>query len=600
MKGLMNELAEQGLLRDIRSSLPCKVELDLTLCFHTMPYTESLLQGIGGNLNMLPTSGNLAEDIFSKRNYASNPETEQVVILTLTGRDTMLNAGDFLRQILRPPIKKQHPDPGESNTRFELLGLKWLPRLSQSQSKEITPFEVADIPWQRSIDQLASTPALICALRGINAFVCLAERLKVLTSVVGKLSSSHGKLHSVMSLTPEMAIRQAALFFTDKDFVADPVNRPTLKYIPPPSRSYRTEGGEARRGQTESVFSYMLFGPQLLCTVLLIKPSAWAHNLAKILRKLDLEKFHVVGMKHISLTAERALELLSPEVKQDPETLQDHCSYLTSGPLIVLCLQRQNAVKKLLDLLGPEDPKKARSCDQFLWRAQYGISSVQNGFYSSLSYLTAVRDMRNFFPEGLCCAQSPILEEEEIFNMKLDPLVSLEFCQQRKIVKHEIRRQLSFLSSEPTLTQGLSLLNVLCQSTCLIFTAPMLLGSEHPPYIELLDQLISKEFVVTGVRLTRLDQTQAHLVSELLGFSDSAKCSLLMDDPCLVIAAQRDNAVTCFDSLLDSISWQKPVVQDCMQYLLYPETEKQAEALLCCFFDSLSLDSIYQIKPQAS
>ncbi|XP_030067787.1 thioredoxin domain-containing protein 3 homolog isoform X2 [Microcaecilia unicolor] len=491
MKGLMNELAEQGLLRDIRSSLPCKVELDLTLCFHTMPYTESLLQGIGGNLNMLPTSGNLAEDIFSKRNYASNPETEQVVILTLTGRDTMLNAGDFLRQILRPPIKKQHPDP-------------------------------------------------------------------------------------------------------------DPVNRPTLKYIPPPSRSYRTEGGEARRGQTESVFSYMLFGPQLLCTVLLIKPSAWAHNLAKILRKLDLEKFHVVGMKHISLTAERALELLSPEVKQDPETLQDHCSYLTSGPLIVLCLQRQNAVKKLLDLLGPEDPKKARSCDQFLWRAQYGISSVQNGFYSSLSYLTAVRDMRNFFPEGLCCAQSPILEEEEIFNMKLDPLVSLEFCQQRKIVKHEIRRQLSFLSSEPTLTQGLSLLNVLCQSTCLIFTAPMLLGSEHPPYIELLDQLISKEFVVTGVRLTRLDQTQAHLVSELLGFSDSAKCSLLMDDPCLVIAAQRDNAVTCFDSLLDSISWQKPVVQDCMQYLLYPETEKQAEALLCCFFDSLSLDSIYQIKPQAS
>lgn len=47
----------------------------------------------------------------------------------------------------------------------------------------------------------------------------------------------------------------------------------------------------------------------------------------------------------------------------------------------MLCLQRPNAVKKLVDLLGPEDPKLAQALDPFLWRAQYGISTVQNGFY---------------------------------------------------------------------------------------------------------------------------------------------------------------------------------------------------------------------------
>lgn len=66
---------------------------------------------------------------------------------------------------------------------------------------------------------------------------------------------------------------------------------------------------------------------------------------------------------------------------QDPGLLEAHCTYLTSGTALVLCLQRPNAVKKLIDLLGPEDPKLAQALDPFLWRAQYGISTVQNGFY---------------------------------------------------------------------------------------------------------------------------------------------------------------------------------------------------------------------------
>ncbi|PKU29702.1 hypothetical protein llap_19994 [Limosa lapponica baueri] len=98
----------------------------------------------------------------------------------------------------------------------------------------------------------------------------------------------------------------------------------------------------------------------------------------------------------------------------DPAALEAHCSYLTSGTALVLCLQRPNAVKKLIDLLGPEDPKLAQAQDPFLWRAQYGTSAVQNGFYGSKSYQIAVRDMKLFFPEGLCCAECQTVEEEEV------------------------------------------------------------------------------------------------------------------------------------------------------------------------------------------
>lgn len=69
---------------------------------------------------------------------------------------------------------------------------------------------------------------------------------------------------------------------------------------------------------------------------------------------------------------------------QDPAVLEAHCSYLTSDTALVLCLQRPNAVKKLIDLLGPEDPKVAQALDPSLWRAQYGTSTVQNGFYGKL------------------------------------------------------------------------------------------------------------------------------------------------------------------------------------------------------------------------
>lgn len=60
--------------------------------------------------------------------------------------------------------------------------------------------------------------------------------------------------------------------------------------------------------------------------------------------------------------------------------------YLKSGPSLCLVLQRENGVKKLLDLLGPADPLNARRQSQFLWRGTFGVNVVTNAFHGKTFY----------------------------------------------------------------------------------------------------------------------------------------------------------------------------------------------------------------------
>ncbi|NWW18081.1 NDK5 kinase, partial [Falcunculus frontatus] len=262
-----------------------------------------------------------------------------------------------------------------------------------------------------------SSPVLVCALRGIDAFRALGAALKGWTQGRDRLSTGDSLPQAVMALTPEVTFRQAILFFTEADFVTGKARFYCLL-------SHNTQNstqicfssvvGESWRCRAESLFSYLQAGAQVLCAVLLIKPGVWSRKLPRILRNLHLEKFSVVGMKHLELEAAAASALLPSEVQQDPAAVEAHCAYLTSGTALVLCLQRPNAVKKLMDLLGPEDPQLAQAQNPCLWRAQYGTSTVQNGFYGSQSYPMAVRDVKLFFPEGLCCAQCQTVQEEEV------------------------------------------------------------------------------------------------------------------------------------------------------------------------------------------
>ncbi|NXE68668.1 NDK5 kinase, partial [Calcarius ornatus] len=254
-----------------------------------------------------------------------------------------------------------------------------------------------------------SSPVLVCALRGIDAFRALGAALQGWTQSRDRLSTGDSLPQALMALTPEVTFRQAILFFTEADLVTGKAQHTKLTQI-----CFSPVVGESWRCRAESLFSFLQAGAQLLCTVLLIKPGLWSQGLPRILRDLHLEKFCVVGMKHLELGVAAAASLLPSELQQDAAAVEAHCAYLTSGTALVLCLQRPNAVKKLLDLLGPEDPQLAQALNPCLWRAQYGTSTVQNGFYGSRSYAMAVQDVKLFFPEGLCCAQGQPVQEQEV------------------------------------------------------------------------------------------------------------------------------------------------------------------------------------------
>ncbi|XP_060117009.1 dynein axonemal assembly factor 8-like [Heteronotia binoei] len=563
LKGLMNGLAKKGFLAEIQRTLPPSVQLEPGWSFHAAPYTDSLLQALGGSFCAMPDPSHIPLEVLHPKRYASDPDMEQIVLLTLSGKKAMKTAGEFLHPILSLGYMKeaQAPVSNGHDQRFELLALKWLPCLTRTQTKETTPFEVGDKHWHTSINALMSSPALICALRGIGAFAGLAEILRAQTLPGSKPKPYPDGLWRVMSSTPETAYRQAVLFFTKEDFVGDPKCRSALKYLPPPARHSKPKGAE------------------VLCTVLLIKPGVRTRSLPRILRKLDLERFRLVGMKHLNLNAEDAKALLSSE---DEESLLAQLASLTSGSSFVLCLQRENAVKKLLDLLGPKDTKQAQAAKPISWRAQYGLSSVRNGLYSSLSYCVAVRDIQLFFPEGLCGADCSALEEKEIDILTSDPTLSLETSAQRRLVKHEKSLERPHLAA-------------LCQSICLILPTSLGQGAS----LQLLEELVNKNFLVTGARLTTLKLSQARFITAILRVTESeasSTCSALTEGPCLVLAAQRDNAVACFDELLNGDCCQKRPALDCMQRLLYPKTEKQAEELLCRLFDYLTSESIHQIE----
>ena len=92
-----------------------------------------------------------------------------------------------------------------------------------------------------------------------------------------------------------------------------------------------------------------------------------------------------------------------------------HRQYLSDGPCLVLCLQRENAVKKLLDLIGPADPRAAKKQSPFMWRGMFGADPVANGLYCK-SRLRALQHMIQPFFEQFICKNTLILSKDTTFK----------------------------------------------------------------------------------------------------------------------------------------------------------------------------------------
>ena len=128
-------------------------------------------------------------------------------------------------------------------------------------------------------------------------------------------------------------------------------------------------------------------------TLSIIKPDAVERELETKIKKIFLDnKLNIVESKKIQISKEEAEDFY--RVHQTKPFYEKLCSYLSSGPIIVMILDGENAIQKNRDLMGATNPQKAK--DGTI-RKLYGISIDKNSVHGSDSVENAKREIDFFF-----------------------------------------------------------------------------------------------------------------------------------------------------------------------------------------------------------
>ena len=127
-------------------------------------------------------------------------------------------------------------------------------------------------------------------------------------------------------------------------------------------------------------------------TLSIIKPDAVERNLISEIKSIFIKNsLKILDNKKIHITKDEASEFY--KVHQSKPFYEDLCKYLSSGPIVVMILEGENAVLANRKLMGATDPKKA---DENTIRKLYGISIDKNSVHGSDSLENAKQEI-NFF-----------------------------------------------------------------------------------------------------------------------------------------------------------------------------------------------------------
>jgi len=128
-------------------------------------------------------------------------------------------------------------------------------------------------------------------------------------------------------------------------------------------------------------------------TLSIIKPDAVERNLEKEI-EIFFEKngLKISKKKKVKISREEAAEFY--KVHQTKPFYNDLCSYLSSGPIVVMILEGENAVLKNRELMGGTDPLKA---EEGTLRKMYGVSIDKNSVHGSDSVINAKLEIKFFF-----------------------------------------------------------------------------------------------------------------------------------------------------------------------------------------------------------
>ena len=130
-------------------------------------------------------------------------------------------------------------------------------------------------------------------------------------------------------------------------------------------------------------------------TLSIIKPDAVERNLQeKIKSEYRTNGFEILNEKKIHISKQEAEQFY--KVHQTKPFYNDLCAYLSSGPIVVMKLQRENAVLENRKLMGATNPKDA---EEGTLRKKYGISIDKNSVHGSDSVENAKIELDFFFKD---------------------------------------------------------------------------------------------------------------------------------------------------------------------------------------------------------
>ena len=128
-------------------------------------------------------------------------------------------------------------------------------------------------------------------------------------------------------------------------------------------------------------------------TLSIIKPDAVERDLIEtIKKKFSQEKLKILKSKKIQISKDEAAEFY--KIHQTKPFYQNLCNYLSSGPIVVMVLEGEEAISRNRQIMGATDPLKAK---EGTLRMMYGLSIDKNSVHGSDSVENAKIEIGFFF-----------------------------------------------------------------------------------------------------------------------------------------------------------------------------------------------------------
>ena len=130
-------------------------------------------------------------------------------------------------------------------------------------------------------------------------------------------------------------------------------------------------------------------------TLSIIKPDAVERNLDREIKEIFIHKgFNIVKEKKIQITKSEAEQFY--KVHETKPFYNDLCAYLSSGPIVVMILEKENAVLSNREIMGATNPKEAK---EGTIRQKFGVSIDKNSVHGSDSVDNAKIEINFFFKD---------------------------------------------------------------------------------------------------------------------------------------------------------------------------------------------------------